>query len=79
MMKASYHSVLDETDGPCLSKLLDIYGRYECIHLTQSEPKIKYLLKEGMPFLGIDSLFKQSQDLSRYCIINMGTLGFHIT
>lgn len=43
--------VLDEGDSPCLSKLF-IRGRWGYIPFTQDEPKIKYLLQEGMPRKG---------------------------
>lgn len=49
MMKAfSGQSLIEETDGPCLSELF-IHDGKECIGLTQDEPEIKYLLLEGMP------------------------------
>jgi hypothetical protein len=55
--------ILDEEDSPCLSKLLYLlYGRCECIHITQGEPEIKYLLQEGMPRKG-SSLAKHSEPI----------------
>jgi hypothetical protein len=41
--------ILDEGEGPCLSKLFYCYGGCECMCLTQGEQGIKYLLQEGLP------------------------------
>jgi hypothetical protein len=40
-------AIFDEGDGLSLPKLLYCYGRWECIHLTQGEQEIKYLLQDG--------------------------------
>lgn len=49
--------ILDKDDELCLNCF--IHGGCECTRLSQGEPGIKYLLKEGMPRKG-SSLAKHS-------------------
>jgi hypothetical protein len=43
-------AILDKTDRWSLLVQTVLFdGGYECMHLTQGEPGIKYLLWEGMP------------------------------
>lgn len=72
--------ILDKGDGPRLSKLLYIYGRCECIPLTQNKPRIITQNKPRKGCPGRISLahWLDTLGLSRF-VINLETLGFHIT
>jgi hypothetical protein len=71
-------AILDEENGPCLSKMLYFYGGCECVRLTKVESGIKYLLQEGLDAQE-GTLIGQTLEAYLDNLLVWKTLGFYAT